>query len=109
MSLSVCPIATVQASAEMVWSLLAEPASYATWWDARTDSITPAGPAQVGQEIRAHSRALGLNWPVGIRVEGIADNLRELNLTTSLPLGITILNHIKVIPAGEKTCRVSFG
>jgi hypothetical protein len=109
MSLSVCPIATVQASAEAVWSLLSEPDSYASWGDADTAMITPQGSAQSGQEISAHSRALGLSWSVHIRVESVDANLKELSLTTSLPLGITILNHIKVIPFDANTCRVSFG
>jgi hypothetical protein len=109
MSLSVCPIATVQASSTIVWSLLDMPESYASWWDAHTDSINPTGPAQAGQVIRAHSRAFGLSWPVRIRVERVDAGLKELNLTTSLPFGITILNHIKVIPLDAYTCRVSFG
>jgi len=109
MSLRVCPIATVQASAEMVWSLIADPRSYDIWWEAHTDSISPPGPAQAGQEIRAHAGAFGLSGLVRIRVESVDAGLKELNMTTSLPFGITVLNHIKVVPAGEKTCRVSFG
>jgi hypothetical protein len=59
MGLSTCPIATVNAPIEKVWELLAEPANYDTWWDARTRSIVPEGRAQVGQRI--HSKAGGLN------------------------------------------------
>lgn len=109
MSLSVCPIATVQASDATIWSLLADPAAYAKWWDATTDVISPTGPAQPGQVIRAHSQSLGRNWKVRIRVDGIDSVRRELNLTTTLPLGITILNHIIVNVQDDHTSRVSFG
>ena len=109
MSLSVCPIAFVQASAGTAWSLLAEPARYAEWWDVITDSIVPAGPAQPGQQITAHSRELGGRLHARIVVESVDAGRRELNLTTSLPFGITILNHISVIPVDGNTSRVSFG
>jgi len=109
MSLSVCPIATIHASVATVWSLLADPASYAMWWDATTDVISPTGPAQPGQLITAHSQALGRRWKVHIRVDGIDTARRELSLITSLPLGITIFNHINVNALDERTSRVSFG
>ena len=109
MSLSVCPIAVVQSSADIVWALLAHPASYATWWDATTDSIVPAGPVQPGQQINAHARAIGRRWPVRIKVEGVDTSRRELTLTTALPLGITVINHIIVSPLDGSTARVSFG
>jgi hypothetical protein len=109
MSLSVCPIATVQASDATIWSLLADPAAYAKWWDATTDAISPTGLAQPGQLIIAHSQALGKRWKVSIRFDDIDTARRELGLTTSLPLGITILNHIIVNALDDHTSRVSFG
>ena len=80
MSFSACPIATVEAPVERVWSLLADPAHYARWWDASgvetqdetqdfagetqdfasvQHLITPEGPAQPGQKIYARTRGLG--------------------------------------------------
>lgn len=109
MSLSVCPIATIQASATTVWSLLADPAAYARWWDATTDVISPKGLAQPGQLIKARSQALGRRWKLQIRVDAIDTDRRALSLTTSLPLGITIFNHILVNALDEHTSRVSFG
>ena len=109
MSISVCPIATVDAPAETVWSLLSNPSAYASWWEAVTDSITPAGLAHPGQIVRAHSRALGMNWKVRVEVDGIDFDNRELNLTTHLPPGITIRNHIVVRVVDEHRCMVSFG
>ncbi len=109
LSLSVCPITTVDSSAAKVWSLLAKPARYAEWWDATTDCVLPPGPVQLGQQIIAHSRAFGRRWPIRIRVVGVNASRRELDLRTSLPLGITILNHIVVAPVGGGSSRVSFG
>lgn len=109
MSLNVCPIATVVSSAERVWSLLGDPAAYGEWWDATTDSVVPPGPARLGQQIDAHARALGRSWPIRIRVVGVNPIRRELDLTTSLPLGITILNHIAVTPVEGGRSRLSFG
>ena len=109
MSLSVCPIAVVESPAERIWALLAEPASYASWWDAKTDAIVPSGPAQPGQEISAHSRALGIDWPVHVHVIAVDASHREIKLVTSLPFGITIDNHIKVRLVDLQTSRVSFG
>jgi hypothetical protein len=109
LSLSVCPIALVHASADSVWALLAHPISYAKWWDATTDRIVPAGPVQPGQLITAHARAIGMAWPIKLEVEAVDASRRELTLTTSLPLGITIINHISVRPVDAGTARVSFG
>ena len=68
MTVSVCPIATVEAPAETVWAVLTDPASYSSWWNARTEAIEPAGLAAPGQVVRASSRALGRRWPVTTRV-----------------------------------------
>jgi ligand-binding SRPBCC domain-containing protein len=96
MSLSLCPIATVNAPLEKVWSLLSEPASYALSWDAETRAIAPAGPAQAGQRMNARSRALGKWWDVEIAVDGAEAPNHQLDLTTQLPFGITVQNHISV-------------
>jgi hypothetical protein len=109
MGLSVCPIATIHASAETVWSLLADPSAYDSWWEVITDSITPAGLAQAGQIISAHGGALGINLRVRIRVDGVDDGRRQLDLTTWLPFGINLHNHILVQAIDEQACRVSFG
>jgi ligand-binding SRPBCC domain-containing protein len=109
MPISVCPIAVVQAPADRVWRLLSEPASYAVWWDAMTKSIVPAGPAQPGQRIDAETTAFGLRWPVNITVEAVDAARRQIDLTTRLPLGITVYNHITVVPVEGGASRVSFG
>ena len=109
MSFSTCPLATINTPVEGVWRLLSNPASYATWWDAQTRSILPDGPAQVGQKIYAQTRALGKQWDVHIKVEGVDEIRHQLALTTMLPLGITVYNHIACTPLDRATCRVTFG
>ena len=109
MSLSVCPIATVHASAETVWSLLANPSVYDSWWEVTTDSIMPPGLAQPGQLISAHGVVLGINLHTRFRVDGVDNERRQLDLTTWLPFGINLHNHIHVQVVDGQTSRVSFG
>jgi uncharacterized protein YndB with AHSA1/START domain len=109
MSVSVCPVATIHAPVERVWSFLSEPANYALWWDAQTRSITPEGPASPGQRIYAQTTALGKDWNVKVMVEEVDEAKHQIHLTIVLPWGITVHNHITCIPLGYAHCRVSFG
>ena len=109
MSFSTCPIATLDASVEQVWRLLADPARYALWWDAQTRSIIPEGPAQAGQQVFAQTVALGKSWNIHITIQAVAPEKHQLNLMTRLPLGITVLNHITCTPLDGQHTRVSFG
>ena len=105
-------MATVEASAEQVWQLLADPCNYGLWWDAETQwnfSSEPAGPAHPGQRISARTRALGKDWEVQITVAGIDADKGALDLTTQLLFGITVHNHIVCGALDDQHCRVSFG
>jgi hypothetical protein len=109
MSISVCPLATINAPVERVWSFLSEPANYALWWDAQTRSIVPEGTASPGQKIYAQTTALGKRWPVTVLVKDVDEAKRQIQLTTVLPLGITVHNHITCLALDPAHCRVSFG
>jgi hypothetical protein len=109
MSFSTCPIATVNAPVERVWQLLADPAAYALWWDARTRSILPPGPAQPGQQILADATALGRRWEVDITIQAVAPPKHQVDLRTRLPLGITVYNHITCNPLDPQHTFVGFG
>ena len=128
MSISVCPLATIHAPVERVWSLVSEPTNYALWWDAQahwsffsepakyalwgeaqTQSIVPEGPASRGQKVYAQTTALGKRWTVTVTVEDIDEANHEIHLTTVLPWGITAHNHITCLPLDPAHCRVSFG
>ena len=109
MSISACPIALVEVPVEQVWRLLADPHNYGLWWDAETESIEPAGPAQAGQRVSARTRAFGTGWNVQVTVAAVDAGKRTLDLTTRLPFGITVRNHIVCAALDAARCRVSFG
>jgi hypothetical protein len=109
MSFSTCPIDTVDAPVERVWQLLADPSAYALWWNARTCSILPPGPAQPGQLILADTIPLIRGWQIRITVQAVTPEKHVLDLLTLLPLGITVSNHITCTPLDEQHTRLSFG
>jgi uncharacterized protein YndB with AHSA1/START domain len=104
MSISTCPGATIETPARQVWHLLSEPASYALWWDAQTQSILPPGPAQPQQQILAHSEVLGKRWEMQITVEAVDEDRHQLQLTTRLPFGITVHTPITCTPLDTRRC-----
>jgi hypothetical protein len=109
MSISVCPLATINAPVERAWSFLSEPTNYALWWDAQTRSIVPEGPASPDQKIYAQTAALGRHWAVTVMVNDIDEADRQIDLTTVLPWGITVHTRIVCLPLDPAHCRVSFG
>jgi hypothetical protein len=109
MTLSVCPIATVQAPAARVWAVLTEPARYGEWWDARTVRITPPGPAAPGQRIVARPKGAGRFARVTLRVVARDDARHTLDLHSAFPLGIRLQNHLVVQPLDAATSRLTFG
>ena len=109
MSLSTCPIATIDAPIERVWRLLFEPVRYDEWWDAQTVSIIPEGPAQPGQQIFAQTVALGTRWDVHVTVQAVMPEKQQITLRTRLPLGITVHNHASCVSIDDQHTRVSFG
>jgi hypothetical protein len=109
MSVSVCPIAIIAAPVERVWALLANPSSYASWWDAQTDVIVPDGPGHPGQHVYAHTYALGRRWKVTTVVEMIDAARYRIQLTTTLTFGIVVHNHIVCAAVDGASTRVQFG
>lgn len=109
MPFTACPIATIDAPAERVWSLLDDPREYASWWDARTRAIVPDGPARAGQQVRAKASAMGLQWDVHVTVESVDAANRRIDLLTRLPFGITVRTRITCNPLDDAHTRVGFG
>jgi hypothetical protein len=110
MSFSTCPIAIVNAPIDQVWRLLVNPVQYDLWWEVRTRSIVPEGPAQPGQQIFAQTLALGKQWPVAhLTVQAVSPEKWQLDLLTRLPFGISLDNHITCLPLDPHHTRVSFG
>lgn len=110
MTKSVCPTTTIAAPIERIWALLTTPASYGDWWDATTERIAPTGPAVLGQIVyaRAHAFAL-LHLSVTVTIEHVDAANHCLDLTTHLPLGITVHNHITCAPVTQDTTWLQFG
>jgi hypothetical protein len=105
MTISTCPIATINAPIERVWELLSEPANYDLWWDAQTRSIVPEGRAQAGQKIFAKTGGLNM---LAI-VNGVDESKYQIHLTTKLPFGITGFNHFTCTALPNSTTQVSLG
>jgi uncharacterized protein YndB with AHSA1/START domain len=105
MTLSTCPIATINAPIKRVWELLAEPANYDLWWDAKTRSIVPQGRAQVRQ--RVHAKAGGFN--IFLTIDAVDELKHTIDFTTKFPFGITGFNHLTCTALSNSTTQVSFG
>ena len=105
MTISTCPIATINAPIERVWEFLAEPANYDLWWDAKTHSIVPEGRAQVRQ--RVHAKAGGFN--ILLTVDAVDEPKHKIDFTTKFPFGITGFNHLTCTGLSNSTTQVSFG
>lgn len=109
MTISVCPIATVAASAEAVWAVLTTPEAYGEWWQARTERVEPPGAAAAGQRVTASVRRLGVRLPVTVDVLARDDAARTLDLRTALPLGLVVRNHLVVAALDAHSSRLTFG
>jgi hypothetical protein len=109
MGFSMCPIAVVAAPVEIVWELLADPARYDAWWDARTVRIEPQGPAAPGQIVHAKTVGLGRTWDVTLQVEAVDPAQHQVRLHITLPLGIINDNTITCTPVDANSTRVAFG
>ncbi|HEX8032281.1 MAG TPA: SRPBCC family protein [Ktedonobacterales bacterium] len=110
MTKSVCPTTSIAAPIESVWALLTTPASYGDWWDATTERIVPDGPAAPGQIVYARAHALGmLHLPVTVTVKHVDAANHSIKLTTCLPLGITVHNHIACAPVAKDITWLQFG
>jgi uncharacterized protein YndB with AHSA1/START domain len=105
MSISTCPVATINAPIERVWDLLAEPANYDLWWEAKTRSIVPEGRAQAGQ--RVHAKAGGFN--ILLTVDAVDESEHKIDFTTKFPFGMTGSNHLTCAALPNSTTQVSFG
>jgi uncharacterized protein YndB with AHSA1/START domain len=105
MSIGTCPIATISAPIESVWELLAEPANYDSWWNAKTQSILPEGRAHAGQ--RVHAKAGGFS--ILLTVEAVNESTHTIDFTSQFPFGIRGFNHLACTALSSSATHVSFG
>jgi len=104
-----CPMTTVAAPVELVWSLLNDPRRYGEWWDAQAQSIEPEGPAVPGQHIVATARGLGRTWTLRFTVEGVDPSRHAIDILTEVPLGIQVRNAISCAPVDDSSTLLQFG
>jgi uncharacterized protein YndB with AHSA1/START domain len=109
MSVSVCPIAVVNAPINHVWEFLSEPKNFALWWEAQTQRIVPEGRAHTGQKIHAKLVGFGKSRDMTVTVNAADESKHQIDLTTQLPFGITVYSHITCTPVQGGTTQVSFG
>jgi len=109
MSINVCPVVTVNAPLNHVWEFLSEPKNFALWWDAQTQRIVPEGRAHTGQKIHAKTREAGKSWDLTVTVNEVDEAKHQIHLTTELPFGITVYNHVTCISLKDRSTQVSFG
>ena len=109
MGISVCPATTVAAPAANVWELLADPARYDLWWDARAERIVPEGPATPGQIVYAKTREFGRTWNLTLTVRAVEPEKRRIQIDALLPFGT--INHatITATTIDATSCRLAFG
>ncbi len=109
MVVSVCPVANVAASVEVVWELLAQSSNYDRWWDAHLVRSVPEGPATLGQINYATTREFGKQWDVTFVVKSIQPAKHQIQLDVTLPFGIIDHATFTCTPLDAVSCRVQFG
>lgn len=109
MNLSICPAAVVAAPVESVWELLADPALYDEWWDARAERIVPEGKAVPGQVVYGKASAFGIKGNVTLRVEMVNPIKHQIQFLVRIPLGTINHQTTTCTPIDASSCRVQFG
>ena len=104
----VCPADTIQASPEVVWNLLTDPASYHTWTDGRVERIEPPGRARAGQVIHLTAGFTFLRFQVRFDVQRVDGASRDLEFDGFFPFGVTMHEHISVRGV-DGHARVQYG
>jgi hypothetical protein len=108
MTYSSCPTSIVNASVDIVWSLLKRPEEWSDFYDVRVSSIEPAGPAAVGQIVFAESCPRLLHLALEFRFTKINAANYELGLGVKFPFGITVREDLSCVPIGRDQCRINY-
>jgi hypothetical protein len=104
-----CPTAVVEAPVQIVWELLTHPGGWGAFFDVRIVSVTPAGPAMVGQIVRAESGPKFLKFGLTFQYLKIDASPRRLLLKVELPFGITVREDLQCVSLDADRCRVNYG
>lgn len=109
MTVNVCPADRVEAPADVVWALLADPAGYERFWDFTVQSLDPPGPATAGQRFVGWSRALFRRWRFEGEILEVDPPRRQIRFRTILPFGVTGDNRIACTPIDARSCMLRYG
>jgi hypothetical protein len=100
-----CPTDVVEAPAELIWDLFIEPDGPDAWVDAKL--VEGPGRAMAsGDRLRFTTGPLHLfevRWTVGEMARPTT-----LALHIELPFGIVNEEVVRIVPMGERRCRVTF-
>jgi ligand-binding SRPBCC domain-containing protein len=109
MTVTVCPVATINAPIERVWSLLIDPGKWTDWSTGRLEAARPDGPLHVGQQLYFSSRAFGRRWHAVTTVRSVAAEQHSLDVDVSVPFGIVNHEHLSLVSLPEDRTYVQFG
>src|SRR5678815_5482604 len=105
--ISTCPMAVVEAPADVVFARIVDPNRLDEWWDARTATVEPPGPMQPGQHITATTVGFGRTWTVTFDVIAVDAPARQVVLVAHLPLGITDRATLTCTPLDDRRTQLS--
>jgi hypothetical protein len=103
-----CPTSLVDAPIGVVWTLLTDPARWAEFFDIRISHIDPSGSAVVGQRIYAASGPRFLHLGVMLEYTNINASRGTIELTVTLPLGITVRENLSCSAVSDTQCQVNY-
>jgi Polyketide cyclase / dehydrase and lipid transport len=103
-----CPTAVVNASVDMVWRLLMEPAGWGDVFDMRVLDVDPPGPARPGQEVIGETGPKIFHLKLAFRILEIDPEDHRLRMDASLPFGLNVQEEIRCTPLDPSHCRVDY-
>jgi Polyketide cyclase / dehydrase and lipid transport len=103
-----CPTALVNASVDIVWMLLTEPAEWGEFFAIRITHVEPPGSAVVGQKIYGKSGPRFLSFLVTLQYTAIDAVQRSVGMNVQLPFGISVREDLSCIAISDTQCRVNY-
>ena len=104
MGLSVCPVAIVAASVEVVWANLTEWERYFDWSGVRVKRMEPEGPVAAGQTVEFTGMGVGFTF----KVVAVDPAGHEIGGHAFFPLGLQEKSHIVCTPIDAARCSVQY-
>ena len=103
-----CPTSIVNAPVEIVWGLLTRPEAWGEFYDLRVASVTPPGPAAVGQVVLGESGPRLLRLKIEFRFTAVDAANHRLGFDVRFPFGVTVREGLNCVPLEAGRCRVNY-